>query len=162
MTGDGLAISGMLAAETATSVTIIDQQAQKHVLLRNNLDLLAMSAVSMMPEGLERELSPADLNHLIAYLTRINGIVVAVEPSEPATPPTTTEVPVETTAAGASAFKLGRILPAEPQASRRRPTVNPAVRVELVAAEPQVASPVAMADLLALWKQSATMPGGRP
>ncbi|MCA9240907.1 MAG: c-type cytochrome, partial [Planctomycetales bacterium] len=68
LTVDGLAYTGVLIDETATSVTLADQQGNKQVLLRADLDSLAMSKVSLMPEGLEREISPAQLNDLLAFL----------------------------------------------------------------------------------------------
>jgi putative membrane-bound dehydrogenase-like protein len=73
LTIDGLTYSGILGAETSNSVTLVDQQAAQRVLLRTDLESLTMSELSLMPEGLERELSPAALNDLLAYLTALNG-----------------------------------------------------------------------------------------
>lgn len=68
LTADGRAISGVLSAETGGSVTLLDQLGQSHVLLRSDLESLTMSGMSLMPEGLERELTASDVNDVAAYL----------------------------------------------------------------------------------------------
>jgi len=69
--GDGRVLSGMIAAETANSVTLRRQEGKEDVLLRREIDELTSSGQSLMTEGLETELSPRDLADLIAFLTSL-------------------------------------------------------------------------------------------
>jgi putative heme-binding domain-containing protein len=65
---DGRTLSGMIASETASAITLTRQDGQSDVLLRADLEALKNSGQSLMPEGLERDLTPADLADLIAYI----------------------------------------------------------------------------------------------
>ncbi|MCL4205064.1 MAG: c-type cytochrome [Pirellulaceae bacterium] len=75
VTADGHILSGVLAAETATSVTLRREQAVDTTILRKDIDDLAASSISMMPERLEQEVSPQDVADLIAYLREAFGPV---------------------------------------------------------------------------------------
>ncbi len=68
VTRTGRTVSGLLASETATSVTLRGQEGKEEVLLRADLDELQGTGKSLMPEGLEKELSPQDLADLFGYL----------------------------------------------------------------------------------------------
>lgn len=65
---DGRVLSGMIAAETATSVTLRRPQGVEDIVLRQNVERLVSSGKSLMPEGLEQKISPQDLADLLAYL----------------------------------------------------------------------------------------------
>jgi len=65
---DGRSYLGLLAAETAVSITLKEQEGKQHVLLRNELDELAATGKSLMPEGLEKDVAPAEMSDLLAYL----------------------------------------------------------------------------------------------
>lgn len=65
---DGKIFEGVLAAETATSIILRKEQGVETTLLRTDIDEIAASAASMMPEGLEKEVTPQDLADLIAFL----------------------------------------------------------------------------------------------
>jgi putative membrane-bound dehydrogenase-like protein len=67
-TTDGRVLSGLIASETANAVTLARQDGQSEVLLRSDLEDLKNSGQSLMPEGLERDLTHTDLSDLIAYL----------------------------------------------------------------------------------------------
>jgi putative heme-binding domain-containing protein len=69
----GLARSGILKAETETSITLVSQDGKSHTLRRNDLDELSASPVSFMPEGFEKELSPQGVADLVQYLTTSAG-----------------------------------------------------------------------------------------
>jgi putative membrane-bound dehydrogenase-like protein len=69
-TTDGRVINGLLASETKTSVELIDAEAKRHVVLRQDIDQMAASKKSLMPEGFEKQVSPAQLNDLLAFLTQ--------------------------------------------------------------------------------------------
>jgi putative membrane-bound dehydrogenase-like protein len=67
---DGRTLNGLLASETKTSVEIIDAQAKKVVLLRENIEELRASTKSLMPEGFEKQMSEVDLTNLLEFLTQ--------------------------------------------------------------------------------------------
>jgi putative membrane-bound dehydrogenase-like protein len=69
LTDDGLSLAGILAGETATGITLRSQDGVSRDLLRSQIDQLASTGKSLMPEGLERDLSDQDLADVIAYLT---------------------------------------------------------------------------------------------
>jgi putative membrane-bound dehydrogenase-like protein len=76
-TADGRVLTGMIASETATSVTLRRQEGQTDVLLRADIEEMVTSGQSLMPEGLEKDLTPRDLGDLIAFLAS------AKPPSQP-------------------------------------------------------------------------------
>ncbi len=78
VTEAGKMFTGVLAVETATSVTLRREEAKEDTVLRKDIDEMAASSISMMPENLEQEVSPQDVADLIAYLR------VAVGPELPA------------------------------------------------------------------------------
>jgi len=75
VTEDGRILSGVMAAETATSVTLRREQAADTTILRKDIDTLAASPISLMPERLEQEVSPQDVADLIAYVREAFGPV---------------------------------------------------------------------------------------
>lgn len=73
VTEDGKIFTGVLAAETATSVTLRREQGAEDTILRKDIEEMAASTISMMPENLEKEVSPQDVADLIAYLREAFG-----------------------------------------------------------------------------------------
>jgi putative membrane-bound dehydrogenase-like protein len=67
-TKDGRSFTGVLANETGSSVTLLEPEGKKRVILRKDLDTLISSGKSVMPEGLEKDLKMQDLADLIAFL----------------------------------------------------------------------------------------------
>jgi putative membrane-bound dehydrogenase-like protein len=67
-TVDGRVLSGLIVSESATSVTLRRQEGKDEVLLRSEIDEMTTSGQSLMPEGIEKDLTPRDLADLIAYL----------------------------------------------------------------------------------------------
>jgi len=65
---DGRVLSGMLADESGGSLTLLDADGKRHVLLRKDIDELKASGKSLMPEGLEQDISPEQMADLLAYL----------------------------------------------------------------------------------------------
>lgn len=65
---DGQVFSGQIVSETASSVTLIEQGAKQHELLRNQLEELRASGKSMMPEGLETSISKQEMAHVFSYI----------------------------------------------------------------------------------------------
>jgi putative heme-binding domain-containing protein len=75
ITQDGRIFTGVLAVETATSVTLRKENAVDEVILRKDIDVMAASTNSMMPENLEKEVAPRDVADLVAYLREAFGPV---------------------------------------------------------------------------------------
>jgi putative membrane-bound dehydrogenase-like protein len=67
-TKDGRTLSGVLAAETATSVLLRMPGGAEETLLRSNLTKLEALPNSLMPPGLEAAMSKQDLADLLAFL----------------------------------------------------------------------------------------------
>ena len=69
-TTEGQVLNGLLAGETKTTVELIDAEGKKHVLLREDIDQMAASKKSVMPEGFEKQVSPEGLADLLQFLTQ--------------------------------------------------------------------------------------------
>lgn len=67
-TTDGRVVNGLIAGESATAVSLRRQDGKEDVLLRSDIDEIAATGQSLMPEGLEKDLKPSDMADLIAYL----------------------------------------------------------------------------------------------
>jgi putative membrane-bound dehydrogenase-like protein len=66
---DGRVLSGMLGGESKTAIEIIDTEAKRHAVAREDVDELAGSQKSVMPEGFEQQIKPADLRNLLEFLS---------------------------------------------------------------------------------------------
>jgi len=71
LTVDGRQLAGMIAGETATSVTLAAADGKEHVLLRTELDELRSTGKSLMPDGLEKDLSPQAVADVIAFVRSV-------------------------------------------------------------------------------------------
>ena len=67
-TTEGVTHTGILAAETSTSITLREAEGKTITLRRDEIDELASSGVSLMPEGLERLIPPQDMADLLAFI----------------------------------------------------------------------------------------------
>ena len=61
-------ISGVITAETASSITLRSPGGNEEVILRSDLKELTSSGLSLMPEGFEKTLTAQDMADLIAYI----------------------------------------------------------------------------------------------
>jgi putative heme-binding domain-containing protein len=62
--------SGILSSESAEAVTLLQAQGKKVVIPRREIKRLESSGLSLMPEGVEAGMTPADLRDLIAFLQK--------------------------------------------------------------------------------------------
>jgi putative heme-binding domain-containing protein len=67
-TKDGRSLSGIVSAETATTLTVVQGGGAQDKILRSDIAEIRASGLSLMPEGLEQSVTPQDLANLIAYL----------------------------------------------------------------------------------------------
>ncbi len=74
LTADGLTFSGVLGTETGNSITLIEQDNKRHVILRSQLEAIRSTGKSLMPDGLEKEMTRQDIADVIAYVrSQANG-----------------------------------------------------------------------------------------
>jgi putative membrane-bound dehydrogenase-like protein len=66
---DGRVMTGMLASESKTAIEIIDTEAKRHAIPREDLEELTGSTKSLMPEGFEQQVKTEDLRNLLEFLT---------------------------------------------------------------------------------------------
>ena len=66
---DGRVANGMLAAETRTSITLIDTEAKEISIQRDDIEELLASRKSLMPEGFEKQATEDDIANLLQFLT---------------------------------------------------------------------------------------------
>jgi len=71
LTKNGKVYTGTLAEETATSVTLRREKGEQDVILRRDIDTMTASAKSLMPDGMEKEISLQDMANLIGYLREV-------------------------------------------------------------------------------------------
>ena len=69
-TTDGRVLTGLLASESKTAIQLLDADARTVSLPRSEIEELAGSAKSLMPEGFEKTLSEKDLTDLLEFLTQ--------------------------------------------------------------------------------------------
>lgn len=66
---DGRVINGLLASESKTAIELIDAEAKRHAVQRDDIDELKASTKSLMPEGFEKQVSAEELTNLLEFLT---------------------------------------------------------------------------------------------
>ena len=67
---DGRVLTGLIAAETGSAIALKRQDGVIDQVLRVDLEELSTNGRSLMPEGLENDLKPADVADLIAFLDK--------------------------------------------------------------------------------------------
>ncbi|GIW86728.1 MAG: glycosyl hydrolase [Isosphaeraceae bacterium] len=66
---DGQVLSGLLASETRTAIELVDGEAKRHTILREEIEEMIASPRSVMPEGFEKQMSEAEFADLLEFLT---------------------------------------------------------------------------------------------
>ena len=70
-TRKGQTLTGLIAAETASSLTLRRGERAEDTVLRSQVESVEATGKSLMPDGLEAQLSKQDLADLIAYLQKV-------------------------------------------------------------------------------------------
>jgi putative heme-binding domain-containing protein len=65
---DGRALSGLVSAETASSLTLKRAGAQPEIVLRQDIERMSNSGLSLMPVGFEESIAPEAMADLLAFL----------------------------------------------------------------------------------------------
>lgn len=68
---DGRVLTGLVAAETPSSVTLRAREGAEQTILRRNIADLASTGKSLMPEGVEKNVTPQEMADLITFLLKI-------------------------------------------------------------------------------------------
>lgn len=84
LTLNGKVMTGMLAAESLSSIVLIDAEGKRHSISREDIDRIQASKQSMMPEGFEQQFSLEAMGDLLEFLTT-RGKFVALPLSKVAT-----------------------------------------------------------------------------
>src|SRR6185437_10759296 len=71
LTRDGRTLSGLLSAETATSITLKRAQGEMDSVLRADVAKMRSTGLSLMPEGLEQQFDQQGMADLVAYLMSV-------------------------------------------------------------------------------------------
>ena len=73
VTDDGRTTTGVIAAETATSITLRRAEGKEETILRDNIEEITSSGVSLMPEGMEKKISVSEMADLLAFLLELKA-----------------------------------------------------------------------------------------
>jgi putative heme-binding domain-containing protein len=65
---DGTIATGVLSAETSTSITLRQQGGKEAVIPRSEIEELKSSGLSLMPEGLEKQIPHQDMADLLSFI----------------------------------------------------------------------------------------------
>jgi putative heme-binding domain-containing protein len=68
VTTDGRVLEGIVVSESSTAVTLLAPEGKSITLPRDQIDELRSSGLSLMPEGLEREIPPQSMADVIAFI----------------------------------------------------------------------------------------------
>ncbi len=68
VTADGRSLSGVIASESASSVTLRTADGQTVTVARDEIESIRSTTLSLMPENLENDLPPQAMADLLAYL----------------------------------------------------------------------------------------------
>ncbi|MDR3618928.1 MAG: HEAT repeat domain-containing protein [Paludisphaera borealis] len=71
-TVDGRVVSGIIASESASALVLKRAEGVSEVVPRSQIEAVASTGISLMPEGLEKDLTPNDLADVIAFIRSIN------------------------------------------------------------------------------------------
>ncbi|REJ95287.1 MAG: hypothetical protein DWQ29_02095 [Planctomycetota bacterium] len=75
---DGVVHTGVISAETATTVTLKQPEGKQVTILRSDIDELKSNGVSLMPVGLEQKLTVEEMADLISFIKNwryLDGVV---------------------------------------------------------------------------------------
>jgi putative heme-binding domain-containing protein len=68
---NGRTVTGLVTAETATSVTLGRDKGESETILKQNIDEIKSTGKSLMPEGLEKTIDPQAMADLLAFLKQV-------------------------------------------------------------------------------------------
>jgi putative heme-binding domain-containing protein len=69
----GRILNGIKVGETETTITVVDNEARKHVVDRSRIEAVRKQPGSAMPDGLEKRLSEDEFVDLVSFLVNLKG-----------------------------------------------------------------------------------------
>ena len=81
-TDEGRLLTGLILSESETHVVLATADGKQHAMPRGQIEALRTNGRSLMPEGLEKELSPQQIADVIAYVAA-SGQSVETDPPDP-------------------------------------------------------------------------------
>ena len=71
-TAAGGTFEGVIGEQTSTTITLVHEQQKRDVIPRTEIKQMYVSNLSAMPEDVDKEITPEQMVHLIAYLKKPN------------------------------------------------------------------------------------------
>lgn len=78
-TTEGRILTGLLAAESATSVTLHEPEGKEQIVLRKDIEGIRSVPISLMPDDLAKLLKPEDVANVVAWLRQPSQRLVLVD-----------------------------------------------------------------------------------
>ena len=72
ITADGRTLTGIIAEETATSITLKRAENASDAILRIDIDAIRSTGMSLMPEGMEKQIDVQAMADLLEYLRSVD------------------------------------------------------------------------------------------
>lgn len=66
---DGRVLTGLLKSDNDASITLLSEHGKTHVVTKREIEEMASTGRSLMPEGVERDISVVEMTDLLAFLT---------------------------------------------------------------------------------------------
>ena len=82
-TTDGRILQGLIQRTTDRSIVLRNTQRSEVVVPRDDIDQLAISRISIMPQGLDQNLSTEQISDLLAYLSSLRSLVGDSDQAKP-------------------------------------------------------------------------------
>ncbi len=95
LTIDGTIHTGIIEGETSTTVELLLADGKKRSILRSEIETMQNSGLSLMPQGLEKSISPDDMCDLIEFISELGSMQDATMNSQVNQPSRTIEVDEE-------------------------------------------------------------------
>ncbi|HQR42626.1 MAG TPA: glycosyl hydrolase, partial [Gemmatales bacterium] len=67
---DGKVLNGLMAAESKTSIEIIDVEGKTIPIQRDDIEQLVVTNKSLMPDGFEKQMNETEFTNLLEFLTQ--------------------------------------------------------------------------------------------
>lgn len=72
LTLDGEVLTGVISSESSTAIELQMQEGKRQSILRDDIEWIRNTGVSLMPEGFEKSIPLVEMNHLLAYLNAVD------------------------------------------------------------------------------------------
>ena len=70
LTIDGVVHAGIIAGESSTAIELVFADGKRKTIVRSDIERIQSSGQSLMPEGMEKNITTEEMNHLITFLNQ--------------------------------------------------------------------------------------------